>query len=160
MSFLWIYLFLKKSKSSFCPWLYSLGALLEDGIPVPKEMEIKTFFRILTGCWILTAVILTNCYNGSLNSPLESVSVKTFKDLVCDYQHLKYSYQDYQQMESNSTISRTKTNTNFALQVDAYFSRLFGSNTTQYPRILKNFFSLLSVPSSDIKIPEVFVVLL
>lgn len=32
-------------KSSFCPWLYVLGALVEERIPVPKKMEKTTFLR-------------------------------------------------------------------------------------------------------------------
>lgn len=148
--FLVIYLFQKKSKNSFCPWLYSLGALLEDVIPAPKLLEGHTWFRIYLGSWILSAIFLTNCYNGlmitGLNSPLQSSSVKTFRDLVCDWQEIKYSFVEYRAMKNKSAHSHP----NFAFDdYLSYVNGLFGfGNETVNPYLSRDCFSLLSVPAA------------
>lgn len=49
----------KEDKNTFPPWMFVLGALLEDGIPVPEILGNASFFQILSGCWILMAVFPT-----------------------------------------------------------------------------------------------------
>lgn len=96
--FLSLWLFSNKIKSSFCPWLYLLGGLLEDGVPITGKIEKRSVFRLVFGCWIIVGVLFSNCYNGlmitGLNSPLKAASVTRFKDLVCDWQEVKYSYKE------------------------------------------------------------------
>lgn len=150
--FLSIYLLLTKHKASFPVILYGLGALLEDGIPLPAVLEKKTSIRILLGGWILTTVILTNCYNGlmitGLNSPLVGVSVTNFRDLVCSYYHLKYP------LEANEKDPM------FSFDYFSYALGLYGKGEpVQNPYFLDNCFALLSVPVEVPQLPEFFMLL-
>lgn len=102
-----LFVFCWKFGHSFCSWMYVLGALLEDGVTIPSKLEKNACFRIVFGVLIIVCVLLTNCYNGimitGLNAPLAASSVTTFKDLVCNYQEVKYSSQEYKEMKRNST---------------------------------------------------------
>lgn len=40
----------KKWETSFCPWLYVLGRLLEDGVNIPEAVERHFTFRIVFAC--------------------------------------------------------------------------------------------------------------
>lgn len=88
-----LWLFWRRFKTSFCPWMYVLGALLEDGVHIPEKLEKSLVFRLVFGGWIIVCVLLTNCYNGFmitwLNSPLQMGSVSAFKELVCHWQDEK-----------------------------------------------------------------------
>lgn len=90
---LWSYLLHKKYRGSFCSWMYVLRALLEDGVPVPGQIERLPAFRWTLGSWLIVSVLLSNCYNGlmitGLNSPLSTKGVETFRDLVCDWKDIK-----------------------------------------------------------------------
>lgn len=104
---------LKKLQGSFCSWLFVLGALLEDGVPLPRKLEKNSAFRLIFGCWIIVCVFITNCYNGlmitGLNSPLAATTVNTFKDLVCDWQDFTLTYKEYMNM-SNDTKTKQVLN--------------------------------------------------
>lgn len=144
---LWLYA--KRIKTSFCCWLFVLGAHLEDGVPLPEQLEAKSVLRGVCGVWLIIGVLFSNCYNGlmitGLNSLLESSSMNTFKDLVCNYQQVKYSYVEYEALRLNYTH---------------YSSKIFGYNDflnslktigvkddpTKKMFFTKNCFSLLSVP--------------
>lgn len=138
-----LWLFWKKIKSSFCPWLYVLGALLEDGVPILGKLEKNSVFRLVFGCWILICVLLTNCYNGlmiiGLNSPLAAARlVSNFTDLVCDWQEVKYSQND-----TNTNFPKSNYDFYINMLVFLYYGR---GNKTMNPYSPNNCFSLLSVP--------------
>lgn len=156
--FLGIYLFTAKIKGSLSPWLFTLGALLEDGIPVTSKIEKQSWFRVLTGSWILAAVILTNCYNGlvitELNSPLQ-LSINTFKKLVCNWQAVNYSWAEYHKMKNtrirNSTVSVPRTNFDLDAYIEYFMHWIDGkvgkvSHQLEYPKSEPNCFRLLSAP--------------
>ncbi|OXA47570.1 hypothetical protein Fcan01_17902 [Folsomia candida] len=73
--------------SHFVELLYFVGFVFEEGYPIPKEIENRNVFRMLTWHWILLAMILTNCYTGcaidTLNSKLDQTTPSTFEDLTC-----------------------------------------------------------------------------
>ncbi|OXA54921.1 hypothetical protein Fcan01_11864 [Folsomia candida] len=104
---LWRYLMYKNYRGSFCPWMYVLGALLEDGVQLPTIVEGQAIFRWVFGPWIIISVFLTNCYNGlmitGLNSPLAGNTIATWKDLVCDYKDFPYTEEQFQNFPKNST---------------------------------------------------------
>lgn len=105
---LWRYLKYREYQGSFCPWMYVLGAILEDGVPVPGTIEGQSAFRLVFGCWIIVCVLLSNFYNGlmitGLNSPLFANRVETFRDLVCDWMSVQYSENGYNfEMTTNWT---------------------------------------------------------
>lgn len=151
-----LYLHWRKIRTSFAPWMYVLGGLLEDGIPLPGKLENSLVFRLVFGCWIIVGVLLSNCFNGimitELNAPLQASKINNFKDLVCDWQEWKYSYKEMKKNYSNSHCD-----------FDEYFVRierwLTGGNQTEYPYSSKNCFSLLSFPQKSSQIPEFFEVL-
>ncbi|OXA46156.1 hypothetical protein Fcan01_19061 [Folsomia candida] len=63
--------------------------MCDDSVRVPKQVEQKNFFRLVAGSWIITSVVITNCYTGlmisDLNSPLPTTNVpETFQDLICE----------------------------------------------------------------------------
>lgn len=96
----------KKYKGSYAPWLAVLGALVEEGIPVRRIVERNHFFRAIFGCWIIICVTLTNAYNGimitELNAPLHAISVLTFRDLICDWQEVKWPLREYTRRDEAS----------------------------------------------------------
>lgn len=141
--------FLKKIKTSFCPWLYVLGALIEDGVPIPRKLEKHSIFRVIFGCWIIIGVLFSNCYTGlmitGLNAPLPSTSVNTFKELLCNYQEVKYSYADYGKMNNSSYLHSSET-LKFMKFVDSIQKFLFSDIPTENPYRMKSCFSLMHFP--------------
>lgn len=151
-----LWMFLERIKTSFCPWLYLLGALLEDGVPIPEKLEKNSIFRLVFGSWIIIGVLFSNCYNGlmitGLHSPLLSSSVtKTFRDLVCQWKEVR-----------NIMIERRANGSNSNFNFDEYIlyaDGLMGRNQqirNLYPP--KDCFALLSVPKqgSPFSRPEFF----
>lgn len=159
-----LWMFTKKIENSFCPWLYVLGALLEDGVPIPGKFENSLVFRFVFGCWIIVCVFLSNFYNGimitGLNSPLAATSVNTFRDLVCDYQKVKYSYKEYANMTNHFEYLDYFSVVNFYLEF--YISQLMtlynpesqqDANEKFFTQTSKCF-SILSLPDENVILPK------
>lgn len=141
----------KNLETSFCPWMYILGGLLEDGVPIPGKIEKSWIFRIVFGSWIIIGVIFSNCYNGlmitGLNSPLAATTANTFRDLVCNYQEVKFVH------------SRMKKDSRFYF--DSYWylhyaNELYSGNQTLNPYYSNKCFSIFSYPTETSHIPKFF----
>lgn len=165
---LWV--FREKVKGSFCPWMYVLGALLEDGVPLPEKIERNSVFRVVFGCWIIVCVFLSNCYNGlmitDLNAPLQTTSVITFRDLVCNWRDVKYSYEEYKNMTINSTLHPFSFDNFNIMWYAEYVYQSYSrrgwdkSNVTENPysssSTSKACFSILSFPHEMDYVPKFF----
>lgn len=149
-----ILIYYEKIQTQFPCWLYILAGLLEDGVSIPSQIEKKSAFRLIFGCWIIVGVLLSNCYNGlmitGLNSPLETNNWDLFQDWLCnlkDTNYTKDSIFGYQ----NSTSSPDSLNYH---ELVSYFERL-DSVFQEEENISVNLFSLkgcaalLSFPKRD-----------
>jgi hypothetical protein len=72
----------------FCPVLFYLSFLVEDSCPTPSSLRNDSKFRILSGIWLLSVVVLVNCYIGlmimEVSSPLKGTRVKYFNEIRCN----------------------------------------------------------------------------
>lgn len=160
------WLFWNRVKNSFCPWLYVLGALLEDGVPLPRTLKDNPGLRAIFGCWIITCVFLTNCYNGlmitGLNSPLAAATVTKFRDLVCDWQQERTTHQQYANLTQN-TDRGSVTNFNFHWYARHVVAVYEPDNTDKtenpYASSTKNCFSILSSPYEPLHVPKLILYL-
>lgn len=151
-----LYLFKKKLRGSFCPWLYLLGGLLEDGVPILRKLEKESAFRLVFGCWIIVCVLLTNCYNGlmitGLNAPFSASSINSFRDLVCDWQEV-----NFQNVSKKHNLLHIGT---FDLQLYLnYVEGLYGYGDkieNPYPSASSHCFSILSFTADVVHIPKFF----
>lgn len=151
-----LWLFWKKIKGSFCPWLYVLGPLFEDGVPLPEKLEKNSIFRGVVGCWIIVCVLFSNCYNGlmitGLNSPLAATTVTTFRDLVCDYQEVKYNFEQYGKMNRTAKPNRLSAANFYLYWYTSYIIGLYGyedglkETNNPYYSVSTDCFSILSTP--------------
>lgn len=91
--------------TSFSPWLYIVGSVLEEPASVPGDIEKKYFFRIVLGTWSLLAVNFTSSYSSlmvtDLNAPYPPIRINHFQDLVCDHHLYNQRMQKFKQYDSN-----------------------------------------------------------
>lgn len=165
------WLFWNMFKGAFCPWMYVLGALLEDGVPLPGKIEKSSFFRVIFGCWIIVCVLFSNFYNGlmikDLNAPLHAMSVITFRDLVCDWQDVKYSFKEYKEMTKNLSLVPFSLANFYLIWYDNYVFKSYRMPGTRILNVTENPFSstsskcfaMLSFPHEKYSCPKFFLFL-
>lgn len=129
-------------------WLMVLGAVFEDGVPLPSKVAGRLAFRQIFGGWLLVSVILTNCYNGlmitGLNSPLDSNLWESWRDWVCHWKTTNYSYNSYP--KSGGELNFTQL-----LSYNARIASVFkyGRDERVNPFYSENCPALLSFPEVD-----------
>jgi len=64
-------------KEHFSAAIYVLSSFLDDGIKIPTKMAKSTAFKLCISGWLLTVVILLNCYNALVTTSLSSSSYGT-----------------------------------------------------------------------------------
>lgn len=98
-----------------------------------------------------------------LNAPLDTSSIKTFRDLVCDYQEVKYTYEEYTKINRTTKPNRGSV-ANFNLNwYVTYVNALYGysgnghnstSLSNPYAATSKDCFSILSMPHELYYVPN------
>jgi len=73
--------------TSYSPFLFILGTLIDEAYVVPKTFNRLSSFRILIIGWVLTSMLLSSCYQSllvvELNSPLKGKPPSSAHQMVC-----------------------------------------------------------------------------
>jgi len=73
--------------SSYSPILFILGTIIDEAYDVPQSFKRLAAFRILIIGWVLTSMLLSNCYQSllvvELNSPLKGQPPISAHQMVC-----------------------------------------------------------------------------
>jgi hypothetical protein len=75
---------------SFSGVMFYISLLLDEGYAVTSKMWNSPIFRLSSAAWLLSSVLITNCYNGllisELNAPLQGEKLNNFSQIFCHRQ--------------------------------------------------------------------------
>lgn len=130
------------SNISFSAWYFILANIFEEPAFVPKKLESKQFFRLVLGTWVLTTVVLTNCYNGlmitELNSPLPATAPTSWRDLICGDKYIFKKYDKFKKLKVVNNTVGVFWESNFGEFRQYWDNSNYWYNDYWYPHIVSN----------------------